>query len=108
MAFFSQLQSVMRRASLLNAYETWKGDPGFIDQDLARYRNATPAGLLQAAKATLDPKGRVILHVIPRKEEKAPPAGKGAPAKGNAPTNGAAPVKKPATPAPVKKPAGAK
>lgn len=108
MAFFSQLQSVMRRASLLNAYETWKGDPGFIDQDLARYRNASPAGLLQAAKATLDPKGRVILHVIPRKEEKAPPAGKGAPAKGNAPTNGAAPVKKPATPAPVKKPAGAK
>jgi hypothetical protein len=105
---------MMRRASLLNGYETWKGDPGFIDQDLARYRSATPAGLLQAAKATLDPNARVIIHVIPRKEEKAAPATKsgapatksGAPAKGSAP--GSAPPKKPATPAPVKKPAGGK
>jgi zinc protease len=107
MSFFSQLQSMMRRASLLNGYETWKGDPGFVDQDLARYRNATPAGLLQAAKATLDPKARVIIHVVPKKEDKAAPATKsGVPAKGSAPGN--APPKKPATPAPVKKPAGGK
>ena len=78
MGFFSQLQSVARRASLLNAYETWKGDPGFLEQDLARYRTATPAALLKVAKETLDPKGRVILHVVPKKEEKAAPAAKGA------------------------------
>ncbi|MBK8254015.1 MAG: insulinase family protein [Polyangiaceae bacterium] len=70
MGFFSQLQSVMRRASLLNAYETYKGDPGFIDQDIARYRNATPAAVLAAAKETLDPKARVILHVVPKAEPK--------------------------------------
>ena len=79
MAFFSQLQSVMRRASLLNSYETWKGDPGYLEQDLGRYRTATPAAMLEIAKATLDPKARVILHVVPKKEEKA--AAKGAPAK---------------------------
>ncbi len=82
MGFFSQLQSVMRRASLLNAYETWKGDPGFIDQDLARYRNATPGALLKVAQETLDPKGRVILYVVPKKEEKPAPGAKGAPTKG--------------------------
>ncbi|MEZ4306566.1 MAG: pitrilysin family protein [Polyangiaceae bacterium] len=70
MAFFSQLQSVMRRASLLNAYETYKGDPGFLGQDIARYRAATPEALLAVAKQTLDPKKRVILHVVPKPEEK--------------------------------------
>jgi zinc protease len=70
MAFFSQLQSAMRRASLLNAYETYKGDPGFLEQDLNRYRTATPAALLKIAKETLDPKARVILHVVPKKEDK--------------------------------------
>ena len=76
MSFFSQLQSVMRRASLLNAYETYKGDPGFLEQDIQRYRSATPAGLLKIAKETLDPKARVILHVVPKKEEKAKAAAK--------------------------------
>ncbi len=71
MAFFSQLQSVMRRASLLNAYETYKGDPGFLEQDLQRYRTATPAAMLKIAKETLDPNARVIIHVVPKKEDKA-------------------------------------
>ena len=69
MAFFTQLQSVMRRASLLNAYETWKGDPGYLEQDLGRYRAATPDAILEVAKATLDPKARVILYVVPKKAE---------------------------------------
>jgi zinc protease len=70
MSFFSQLQSIMRRASLLNAYETYKGDPGFLEQDIQRYRGATPAALLKVAKETLDPNARVILHVVPKKEDK--------------------------------------
>lgn len=70
MAFFSQLQSVARRASLLNAYETYKGDPGFLEQDIQRYRTATPAALLKVAKETLDLKARVIIHVVPKKEAK--------------------------------------
>jgi predicted Zn-dependent peptidase len=74
MSFFSRLQSVQQRANLLNQYETFKGDPGFIEQDLARYRGATPAALLKMAKDTLDPKGRVIIHVVPKKEEKQAPA----------------------------------
>ncbi|MFO0589715.1 MAG: pitrilysin family protein [Polyangiaceae bacterium] len=105
MAFFSRLQSVRGRAALLNQYETFKGDPGFIDQDLQRYRDATPAGVLAIVKSTLDPKGRVIIHVIPRKEEPEEKAPKAAPAKATAPAKGATPTtKKPA----ASKPAGGK
>ena len=33
MGFLSQLQSVMRRASVLNSYETWRGDPDRYYED---------------------------------------------------------------------------
>jgi len=78
MAFFSQLQSITRRASLLNAYETWRGDPGYIEQDIGRYRALTPAALVKVAQTVLDPKARVIIHVVPKKEK---PAAKPAAAK---------------------------
>lgn len=71
--FVSRLQSVQARASMLNLYEQWTGDPGFADKDLERYRRATAAGLLATAKTYLGPSGRVILTVVPR----APAAGAG-------------------------------
>ena len=64
--FVSRMQSIAQRASILNTYETHRGDPGFAPKDLARYRSATAAGIQATAKATLDPKGRVILHVVPK------------------------------------------
>lgn len=71
--FVSRLQSVQARASMLNLYELWKGDPGFANKDLERYRAATAAGLLATAKATLGSNGKVLLTVVPR----APAAGAG-------------------------------
>ncbi len=79
-SFVSRLQSVSERASLLNRYEAGKGDPGFAEKDLQRYRDVTPASLQAAMKRILDPNARVILRVIPRAKDAAPKADKaGAP-----------------------------
>jgi zinc protease len=91
-SFVSRLQSLAARASMLNHYETWKGDPGFFDRDLQRYRDVTPASLLAVAKSTFDLSSRVILRVVPKD---APPE-PAAPAKPKAAP--AAPAKPPAAP----------
>jgi len=67
--FVTRLQSVVQRASILNQYEAQRGDPGYADKDLQRYRVVTAEALLATAKQTLDPKARVILHVVPKVAE---------------------------------------
>jgi predicted Zn-dependent peptidase len=64
--FVSRLESVQERASLLNAYQAEVKDPGFIEQDLARYENATADKIKEAAATYLLPNARVILHVVPK------------------------------------------
>ena len=71
-SFVSRLQSIQARASVLNSYETYVGDPGFAEKDLDRYRSVTPASLLAIAKGTLDLNARVIIHVHPEKKPEAP------------------------------------
>ncbi len=71
-SFVSRLQSINARASALNQYETFLGDPGFAEKDLNRYRSVTPASLLAIARGTLDPNARVIIHVLPEKKAEAP------------------------------------
>ena len=41
------------------------GEPGYFDRDLARYRNATPESLQQAAAKWLRRDRRVALSVVP-------------------------------------------
>ena len=65
-AFVERLQSVRERASILNAYQASVGDPGYADADLGRYRAATAEGVRDVVRATLDPKARVILTVVPK------------------------------------------
>ena len=71
-AFVRQLESVHNRASLLASYETFLGDPGFIEQDLARYRAVDVASVNAAAKGFLDLDKRVIIRVVPRPKTNAP------------------------------------
>jgi predicted Zn-dependent peptidase len=71
-AFVSRLQSVAARASMLNQYETYVGDPGWAEKDLERYRAVTAGKLLETAKATLDPNARVIIRVVPEEQQSAP------------------------------------
>lgn len=70
-AFVRALESLRARASLLNQYETFKGDPGFVERDLQRYRDATAESLQSVAKATLKPDARVILRVVPKDSDEA-------------------------------------
>jgi zinc protease len=69
-AFVARLQSVPARASVLNAYQTAVGDPGFAERDLQRYRDVTLASLHAEARRVLDPKARVILRVVPQASAK--------------------------------------
>jgi zinc protease len=73
-AFVSRLQSVAARASMLNQYETNKGDPGYAERDLQRYRDVTPASLQTVLKSALNPSARVILRVVPKDAPPAPAA----------------------------------
>ncbi len=54
------------KADLLNSYNVMAGDPGYIDEDLARYRNATREGVCDVARRYLDLERRLILHVVPQ------------------------------------------
>jgi zinc protease len=54
------------KSDQLNAYNTFLGDPGGFARDLARYRQASAAGLREAAARYLDRSRRVVLSVIPR------------------------------------------
>ena len=71
-AFVTRLQSVSERASLLNRYEAGKGDPGFAEKDLQRYRDVTPASLQATMKSVFNPGARVILRVVPKPRDAAP------------------------------------
>jgi len=54
------------RSDQLNAYNVYLGDPGSFDRDLGRYLQATPEGILDAARSRLRPDRRVALSVVPR------------------------------------------
>src|SRR6266540_2029521 len=63
------------RASTLAGYYLRTGNPGFLGEDLARYRDATGADVSAAVRSFLRKDARVVLSVIPR----AAPAGAPAP-----------------------------
>lgn len=63
--FFRGLQSTQGKANRLNSYAVFTGDPGYIGQDLQRYRDTTAEGLQEAAKEWLPAGRRVVLHVTP-------------------------------------------
>jgi predicted Zn-dependent peptidase len=66
MAFADGLQSVPRRARLLNTYQSELGDPGYVQRDLDRYRKATAQDLLNTAKRVLQPNAFIVIDIVPR------------------------------------------
>jgi len=67
-AFVSRLQSVGGfggKSDQLNNYNVFLGDPGYFPRDVARYRNASRAGLHAAAEAHLDATDCVTLSAVP-------------------------------------------
>ena len=68
LAFLQGLESLQSRASRLNRYQSLVGDPGYLQADLDRYRNATAADV-QAAAAQLTVEAMGIIRVEPETEE---------------------------------------
>jgi zinc protease len=69
------------RAATLAEYYLRAGDPGYLDQDLARYRRLTAAEVSEAARTFLRKDARVVLTVVPRAAaaRATPPAAPAAP-----------------------------
>ena len=67
--FVSRLQTVGGfggKSDQLNAYNVFVGNPGYFDEDLARYRALTSSDLRAATAKWLCPAERVVLSVVPR------------------------------------------
>ncbi|MCU0654683.1 MAG: insulinase family protein [Polyangiaceae bacterium] len=58
-------EKVTAKANLLNHYNQYTGDPGFIEKDVARYRAIKAADLSKAAATHLPADRRVIAVVTP-------------------------------------------
>jgi len=56
------------RSDQLNAYNVFAGDPGFIDQDRARYRGTTTDSVQRFAARQLGSGDRVALSIVPQGE----------------------------------------
>ena len=67
--FFDGLQTIASKANMLNSYNTFTGDPGFITQDLERYRSVTRESVTAALNTYLPADRRVVLHVTPEVAE---------------------------------------
>ncbi len=50
----------------LNRYNVFKGDPGYFNKDLARYRKVKPDDVKKAASKFLKQTGKVVLSVVPK------------------------------------------
>lgn len=53
------------KSDQLNAYNVFRKDPGFFDEDLARYRAVTPAQMADAVRRWIVGTARVALSVVP-------------------------------------------
>jgi zinc protease len=54
------------KSDQLNAYNVFRGDPGYFDQDLARYRAVTPLQMAAAVRQWIVHAPRVALSLVPR------------------------------------------
>ncbi|MCB9746007.1 MAG: insulinase family protein [Alphaproteobacteria bacterium] len=66
--FVNSLATIGAKADRLNSYFTMTGEPDYSAQDLQRYLDVTPEGVLEAANTWLVPE-RFVLHVWPEEGE---------------------------------------
>jgi len=68
--YIYSLQTVGGKSDRMNAYATFRGNPGFFEQDLARYRGVKPSDVQRVARKYLTDK-RLVLTVLPGAREAA-------------------------------------
>ncbi len=54
------------KADRLNRYNVYTGSPGYLEQDLGRYRAATAKSVNEYMRQYLDLERRAVLHIVPR------------------------------------------
>jgi zinc protease len=59
------LERTSARADLLNEYEMFLGNPGYLPRDIARYRAVTPQAVQAFAKKWLPDDRRIEMEVVP-------------------------------------------
>jgi zinc protease len=64
--FLAQLETVARKADLLNNYYQLTGDPDFFNEDLSRYKALDPSGVTAAAQTYLGDNNRLVLSIVPK------------------------------------------
>ena len=65
MRLMARLETLNGVADRLNLYNHYTGDPGYLVEDIARYRRATAADVRSFADAQLKPAARVVIHGVP-------------------------------------------
>ncbi|WP_308924235.1 pitrilysin family protein [Janthinobacterium sp. J1-1] len=70
----SQVEKVGGRgvANLLNEYNQYTGDPGYLAKDIERYRQVTVAGVQRAVDTYLKTQARVVVYGVPGKPDLGP------------------------------------
>ena len=63
------LQRVGQRANMLNEFNQYTGDPGFLPKQIAQIEAVTPDADLKFAESFLGPNQRVVVYGIPGKKE---------------------------------------
>ena len=63
--FVFGLQSVQGKVSQLASNETFKGNPNYIAEDIARYAGVTKADVMRVYKKYIKGKHGVIMSVVP-------------------------------------------
>ena len=69
----TQIESLGALADLLNHYNHYTGDPGYLNKDIARYQAVTADGVKQFITSSLGRSQRVVVQVLPG-EKVLPPA----------------------------------
>jgi len=64
--FVFGLQSVAGKVSQLAANETFKGNPNYIEQDIARYASVTKADVMRVYQKYIKNKHGVIMSIVPK------------------------------------------
>ena len=71
-ALYAQLQRVGGRADVLNSYNQYTGDPGYLSKDIERYTRVTPADVQRAVREHLSKNARAVVLAV-RGEKKLDP-----------------------------------
>lgn len=72
--FYSRVEDVVSRATLLSTYYHFTGKPDYLAQDLARYTDATPENVLAQAKKWLTLDRHLRIDILPAPAAPAAPA----------------------------------